>query len=180
MVELFINNMSLILGFVLGILSTSFGNLVQYFLDKNKLKNERTFQFNREKYFNLQNKAQEIISEIYKYDDYFNKCVASIVQKEKPLESFVEKRMSEHYKIKEVVGTYIVLYFPDVDNEYKKFSCLLDKLLGCFIDVLINKKPVEQKHRDIVNEYKQDYDNLRNNLISALKNELKNYSEEVY
>ena len=180
MIELFINNMSLILGFILGILSTTFGNFVQYFLDKNRLRNERIFQFNREKYFNLQNKAQEILSEIYKYDDYFNKCVASIVQKEKPLESFVDKRLTEHYKIKEVVGSYIILYFPDVNNEYKKFSCLLDKLLGCFMDVLIDKKPVEQKHRDIVNEYKKDYGDLRDNLISALKNELINYSKEVY
>ncbi len=153
--------------------------IIKHFLDKNKLKTERQAQLQKEIYFKLQDKAEDVFEGLYilkrRADEMFITQKAFIDKKIENLSKFEDDFKKERIKL----ASNLQLFFPNVNKKKYNDSITKHSKIGELHFKLYKSKTLTKEK---INEFDKLYDEFNGNIFDLTKEilqELKKEKEKI-
>jgi len=180
--EIIYNNIQLILGVLLTLFSSLITLIVKDFLDKKKVREDRTAQLNKEIYFNLQKRAEEIFLGVERYRQIINKNKLILEYKPINIKEFNAEDILKHFgEYKEKLAMNISLYFPKIEEEYENYVNSIrkfyDKFCWCLENIIIKNIACEEAEE--LKRLLDDLSNKDNIFINKLIKELRDFELKI-
>lgn len=143
---------------------------VNHFLEKSRLKKERAFTLQKEIYFNLQQKAEDILRGLTYYIKIYEIFYTDIVEY-KDYKTLGDTEANEERQ--ENLRGALLIYFPSLEDSFDSYSDAVDNYIQKVFDISKTKKLPKKDLEDFKQLRKIFYREsraLQENVMKSLKN----------